>query len=79
MTASMEEMAASAQELADMGLSLRDMVSKFKVGDVQTADRRPQTTDQKSRADVTKFAKLKEHTVAVKKKFAEFKDKHPNA
>lgn len=71
MTASMEEMAASSQELADMGMQLRDLVAKFKVdGSGNTREEKPSLPRV---SDSSKFAKLREHAVTMKKKMESFR------
>jgi hypothetical protein len=42
MTASMEELVSSAQELADMGIALRDMVGQFRLDSTGPEDALPQ-------------------------------------
>ncbi len=76
MTASMEEMSASAQELADMAIRLRDMVSKFKIGSDETSV----VSDARNVLDEgrkSKIERLREHTLAVKKRVEAFRKGSP--
>ncbi len=66
----MEQMAASAQELADMGVQLRSLVGKFNIGKREDVESKSQRLKDSGRV-----AKLREQTEEMRKRMAELKKK----